>query len=171
MRISLIVALAENNAIGLRNQLLYHLPADLRRFKQLTTGHTVLMGRKTFQSLPKGALPNRLNIVLSRTGTAEDFPGCLHAHSLSDAIIQAQALAAAGDARGQELFVMGGAQVYAQTLPLAGRLCLTLVHDTPPVADAFFPPFDWRGWKETLRERHEPDEKHAVPFTFVELVR
>lgn len=165
MRITLIAAMAENGAIGLGNRLLYRLPADMCRFRLLTTGHAVLMGRKTYESLPKGALPNRLNVVLSRTGTAADFPRCLHFRDIPPAIdyLRSQAV--------EELFVMGGAQVYAQALPLASRLCLTLVHDTPPAADAFFPSIDGGGWCETFREAHSPDAQHAVPYTFIDLVR
>ena len=171
MRLSLIVALAENNAIGLDNRLLYHLPADMRRFKQLTTGHTVLMGSHTFRSLPKGALPNRLNVVLSRKGTSDDFPGCLHFKDLSAALDALNGLSDSGDEQAQEVFVIGGAQVYQAALPLAQRLCLTQIHDTPPTADTFFPPIDPDGWNETFREHHEADEKHAVPFTFIDLER
>lgn len=170
MRITLIAALAENGAIGLGNRLLYRLPADMRRFKELTTGHAVLMGRRTYESLPKGALPNRLNIVLSRSGTAADFPGCLHATSLDEALALA-ASPSSSSYEGGELFVMGGAQVYAQALPLASRLCLTLVHDTPAAADAFFPSVDRGAWQETFRQEHPADEKHAVPFTFIDLER
>ena len=171
MRLSIIVAIAENNAIGLGNRLLYHLPADLRRFKQLTIGHTVLMGSNTFRSLPKGALPNRLNVVLSRKGASEEFPNCLHFKDLSAALDSLNALAASGNEQAQEVFVIGGAQVYHAALPLVHRLCLTQIHDTPPEADTFFPPVNPDEWRETFRERHEADEKHAVPFTFIDLER
>lgn len=165
VRISIIVAVAENGAIGLRGGLLYRLPADLRRFKQLTTGHTVLMGRKTYESLPKGALPNRRNIVLSRQGEVADFPGCDLFRSLDEALADC---ASAGET---EAFIIGGAQLYQAALPLAQRLCLTQIHDTPPEADTFFPPIEQDKWQETFRERHEPDEKHSVAFSFVDLVR
>lgn len=165
MRVSIIVAVAANGAIGLKGSLLYRLPADLRRFKQLTTGHTVLMGRKTFESLPKGALPNRRNIVLSRHGKAGDFPGCDLFHSLEEALADC---ARQGET---EAFVIGGAQIYQAAFPLAQRLCLTLIHATPPEADTFFPPIEQQTWQETFRERHEPDERHSVPFSFVDLNR
>lgn len=170
MTVALIAAIAENNAIGLEGKLLYHLPQDMRRFRLITTGNTVLMGRNTYRSLPKGALPNRLNVVLSRTGRAQDFPGCLHFTNLPDALKHLQDLAPS-DPRARQLYVIGGAQLYTQTLPLADRLLLTRVHDTPSRADAFFPAIDPDDWTETLREPHSADEKHSHPYTFIDLVR
>ena len=160
-QINIIAAIAENNAIGLKGKLLYWLPADLRRFKELTTGHTIIMGRKTFDSLPKGALPNRRNVVLSRS--KKDFPGAETFTSLNKAL--------ASCSKDEEVFVIGGASVYAEALPLATRLCLTEVHDTPKEADAFFPDFDKNEWEVAFREEHEPDEKHAQSFTFIDYVR
>lgn len=159
--ITLICALAENRAIGHENRLLYHLSADLKRFKQLTTGHTIVMGRRTFESLPKGALPRRRNIVLSRNAAFRP-EGAEVFGSLSEAL----AACAADD-----LYVIGGESVYAAALPLADRLCLTHVHATPPAADAFFPPYDAAQWKPVFVERHEAGEKNAVPFTFADYVR
>ena len=158
--INIIAAIAENNAIGLKGKLLYWLPADLRRFKTLTTGHTIIMGRKTFESLPKGALPNRRNIVLSRA--RKDFPGAERFASLEEAL--------ASCASEEEVFIIGGASVYAKALPLADRLCLTEVHDTPQDADAFFPDFNRDEWEVAFREDHEKDEKHAHSYTFVDYV-
>ena len=159
--ISIIAAVAENNAIGLNGKLLYWLPADLKRFKALTTGHTIIMGRKTFDSLPKGALPNRRNIVLTRSKRtfegAETFP------SLAAALASCSAE--------EEVYIIGGASVYAEALPLADRLCLTEVHDTPKEADAFFPDFDRSQWDVAFKEEHEPDEKHDQNFTFIDYVR
>ena len=160
-RINIIAAIAENNAIGLNGKLLYWLPADLRRFKELTTGHTIIMGRKTFDSLPKGALPNRRNVVLSRS--KKDFPGAEKFASLPDALASCSA--------DEDVYIIGGASVYAEALPLANRLCLTEVHDTPKEADAYFPPFDKDEWEIAFREEHEPDEKHAQSFTFIDYVR
>lgn len=160
--INIICALARNHAIGHQGQLIYRLPADLRRFKALTTGHTVVMGRRTFESLPKGALPNRRNIVLTRQ-SGLSFPGAETFASLTDA------LAACGD--GEEVFIIGGESVYAEALPLASRLYLTHVEDTPAAADAFFPPFDAAAWQVTATEHHTPDKKHAVPFTFTDYQR
>lgn len=159
--ITIISAIAENGAIGLNGKLLYWLPADLRRFKALTTGHIIIMGRKTFESLPKGALPNRRNVVLSRS--KKDFPGAETFASLNDAL--------AGCSAEEDIYIIGGASVYAEALPLADRLCLTEVHDTPKEADAFFPDFDHNEWEVAFREAHEPDEKHAQSFDFVDYIK
>ena len=157
--ISIIAAIAQNMAIGNDNKLLYWLPNDLKRFKALTTGHTIIMGRKTFDSLPKGALPNRRNVVLSRSLT--EIAGCEVYQSLENALQQCAA--------NEEIYIIGGASVYEQALPLADRLCLTEVHDTPKEADAFFP--DITGWREIRREEHDKDEKHVQQYAFVDYVR
>ena len=159
--ITIIAAIAENNAIGQNGKLLYWLPADLKRFKALTTGHTIIMGRKTFDSLPKGALPNRRNIVLTRS--AKEFPGAESFSSLKTAL--------ASCSTDEEAYIIGGASVYAEALPLADRLCLTEVHDTPKEADAFFPTFNKEEWDVAYKEEHEPDEKHAQSYTFIDYVR
>ncbi len=159
--ISIIAAVAQDLAIGYQNKLLYWLPNDLKRFKQLTTGHTIVMGRKTFESLPKGALPNRRNVVLSRGGIA--FPGAETFPSLEEALASCRA--------DEDIYIIGGAQVYAQALPLADRLCLTEVQDTPKEADAFFPNFDRGQWEESFSEAHDADEKHAYAYRFVDYVR
>ena len=159
--LELVVAVAENDVIGRRNQLPWHLPADLRHFKSLTLGRHVLMGRKTYESIGK-ALPGRTNIVLSRS---EDFaPGdCVVVKTLDDARIAAGAQTA--------LMVIGGAEIYRQCLPLASRIHLTLVHTCIEDGDTFFA--GWRGaeWYETSRERHEPDDKNTYPYSFITLVR
>lgn len=158
--ITLICALAENRAIGLHNRLLYPIRADLLRFKALTTGHTVVMGRRTFESLPKGALPHRRNLIVSQTLTAppegtEVFP------SLT------AALAACGE--GEDVFVIGGAMLYAEALPLAHRLCLTHVHALPAEADAFFPEISEAEWQCTFREEHPASADALHPaFTFAD---
>ena len=159
--ISIIAAVAENNAIGLNGKLLYWLPSDLKRFKALTTGHTIIMGRKTFDSLPKGALPNRRNVVLTRS--AKEFPGAETFPSLAAAL--------ASCSIDEEVYIIGGASVYAEALPLADRLCLTEVHNTPKEADAFFPDFNKEEWDVAFKEEHEPDEKHDQSFTFIDYVR
>lgn len=156
MRIHLIAAVARNRAIGYHNRLLYWLPNDLKRFKALTMGHTVIMGRHTFESLPKGALPHRRNIVLSRTQTA--FPGCDCYPSLEAALQSC--------AQNDEVYIIGGEQVYRQALPLAHRLFLTEVVDTPSASDAFFPPYD--DWHVEHSEAHPKDEQHAFAYTFVD---
>ena len=160
--ITIIAAVASNNAIGRNNQLIYWLPNDLRRFKQLTTGNTIIMGRRTFESLPKGALPNRRNLVLSRTATADDCPGCEVCRSLDEAIRLCR--------NDENIFIIGGATVYRDALPLADRLCLTLIDDTPTDADVFFPDFN-DNWTEVWREDHTIDEKHNYPYSFVDYER
>ena len=166
--LTIIAAIAENNAIGLKGKLLYWLPADLRRFKALTTGHTIIMGRKTFESLPKGALPNRRNIVLSRS--KQDYPGAESFPSLTEALAACNLpLKEAGGS--EEVYIIGGASVYAEALPLADRLCLTEVHDTPAEADAFFPAFNRDEWVVAFLEKHEKDEKHDHDYDFIDYVR
>src|SRR5688572_24314058 len=135
MRISLIVAMAENRVIGRNNQLPWHLPADLKHFKSLTTGHSVIMGRKTFESMGK-PLPNRRNIVITRQANFR-ADGVDTAHSLEEAISLAK-----GDA---EIFVIGGAEVFRDALNGADRLYLTLIHATIE-GDVFFPEVDWSEW-------------------------
>lgn len=159
MRISIIAAVARNRAIGKDNKLLYWLPDDLKRFKALTTGHTIIMGRRTFESLPKGALPNRRNIVLSRT--VHDFPGCDVYTSLDEALKHCS--------EEEDIYIIGGANVYAQAIGRADRLCLTEIDDTPDGADAFFP--EYGGWREVWRDEHAIDEKHAYRFAFVDYAK
>jgi len=159
--ISIIVAIAENNAIGFENKLIYWLPNDLKRFKALTTGNTIIMGRKTFESFPKGALPNRRNVVLSRTGKAEDFPGADLYPDLESALASCE-----GD-----VYIIGGASVYEQAFKIADKLCLTYVYNTPEQADTFFPEFNKDEWEEVFREEHDTDEKHNQKYAFVDLVR
>ena len=158
--ISIIAAVAKDRAIGFQNKLIYWLPNDLKRFKALTTGHTIIMGRNTFLSLPKGALPNRRNIVLSRTVT--DFPGCDVYPSLEEALVHCT--------KDEDVYIIGGASVYTQALSLADRLCLTEVDDTPKEADTFFPEYK-ADWREVAREDHDIDERHAQRYAFVDYVR
>ena len=157
--ISIIAAVAKNRAIGFENKLIYWLPNDLKRFKALTTGHTIVMGRKTFESLPKGALPNRRNVVLSRT--TKKLTGCDVYPSLEKALKSCKP--------DEDIYIIGGARVYEQALPFADRLCLTEVDDTPKEADAFFP--DYSDWQIARKEVHEKDEKHAFNYAFVDYVR
>lgn len=159
MRIHIIAAVAKNRAIGYQNKLLYWLPNDLKRFKALTTGHTIIMGRHTFESLPKGALPNRRNVVLSRSQTS--FPGCDTYASLDEALRHC--------APDEDVYIIGGASVYEQAIDKADQLCLTEVDDTPAQADAFFPPYDQ--WKMSAREEHDIDEKHHYKYAFVDYVK
>ena len=152
--ITIIVAIAENGARGYKNELLYRISADLKRFKALTTGHTVLMGRKTFLSLPKGALPNRRNIVLTRDVNAQ-FPGTETFVSIEDA------LAAVG--ADEQVFVIGGAEIYKQTMAIADRLEVTLVHDVPANADAYFPAISDE-WRVVAQEDFTPEDTPAYSF-------
>lgn len=161
MHISIIVAIAQNNAIGFENKLLYWLPNDLKRFKALTTGHTIIMGRRTFESLPKGALPNRRNIVLTHQDI--EFPGAESYSSLESALAQCK--------DEEEIFIIGGASLYQEAIQFANTLYITYIEDTPQKADAFFPNIDSQIWKETGREEHPTDEKHLYPYRFVNYQR
>ncbi|MDE6611210.1 MAG: dihydrofolate reductase [Muribaculaceae bacterium] len=151
---NLIVAIDRKGAIGRRGELLYHISADLRRFKALTTGHTVVMGRKTFESLPKGALPNRRNIVVSRS-SGYSAPGVEVAHSLEAAVAMADS---------KDIYIIGGAEIYRQALPLVDRLLLTVIDAETADADTFFPalPLD-----EFSIERIEPHDG----FRFIDMTR
>lgn len=159
MTLNIIAAVARNRAIGYHNKLLYWLPNDLKRFKQLTTGHTIIMGRHTFLSLPKGALPNRRNIVL--TTTVNELPGCECYASLDEALSHCGS--------DEDIYIIGGDSVYRQALNRADRLCLTEIDDTPQEADAFFP--DYSGWQEASREDHDTDERHRYRYSFVDYIR
>lgn len=160
-KLALIAAIAKNNAIGFENKLIYWLPSDLKRFKELTTGHTIIMGSNTFRSLPKGALPNRRNIVLSRKES--EFPGCETFSSLEEA------LANCSDT--ELVYIIGGEMLYRTALPHADILCLTEVDDTPENADAFFPEFAKNEWEVIEQEEHTADEKHAYNYRFVTYLR
>lgn len=151
----LVAAVGKNRAIGRGGKLPWHLSGDLKRFKALTTGHAVLMGRKTFFSLPHGALPERRNLVLSRTRT--HFPGAETFPSLGAAL----AAVAAEDT----VFAIGGESVYREAMPLAETMHLTLVDDAPE-ADAFFPAWDPGGWEEIFREVHPADARNEKAFVF-----
>ena len=159
MQINVIAAVAQNNAIGYQNKLIYWLPNDLKRFKALTTGHTIIMGRNTFLSLPKGALPNRRNVVLSTTQTV--FPGCDSFSSLHDALQSCDA--------NEDVYIIGGAKLYNEAIDIANRLLLTEVADTPKEADAFFPCYD--GWVQTACECHKKDKKHQFDYCFADYER
>ena len=158
--ISIIAAVAKNRAIGYQNKLIYWLPNDLKRFKALTTGHTIIMGRNTFLSLPKGALPNRRNIVLSRS--QKTFPGCDTYVSLEEALKHCTP--------DEDIYIIGGASVYRQALKIADRLCLTEIDDTPGDADTFFPPYKDE-WQEESREDHPIDDRHDFRYSFVDYIR
>ena len=152
--------MAENRVIGAHNALPWRLPADLKRFRRLTTGHPVIMGRKNYESIGR-PLPDRLNIVDTRNPLFH-APGCTVVHSLADAF------AAAGGP--SDVFVIGGADLYAQTFAGADRMYLTVVHAEIP-GDTRFPPFAADEWTEIERERHSTDSAHAHAFSFVTLER
>ena len=163
MKLSLIAALDRDHAIGRDNDLPWRLPDDLKRFKALTIGKPVLMGRKTAQSLGR-ALPGRRNLVLTRSG-AVPFEGMQAVASVDEALRIAEADGA------DELCVIGGGEVYALTLPVATHLFLTHVETRVEGGEAFFPAFDVSQWRVVSRERHDADAKHAFAFEFVDYVR
>jgi dihydrofolate reductase len=159
-RLSLIAAMARNRVIGLHNRLPWRLPADMKRFRELTTGHAIIMGRKTFDSLAR-PLPNRTNIVVTRDRAFRP-DGATVAHSVEEAV------ARAGTDR--EIFVIGGEQIYRQTLPVADRLYLTLV-DSEFEGDAWFPEYEPEEWKEISSEHLPPDDSNRPGMRFVTLER
>jgi dihydrofolate reductase len=150
MTLSIIVAVASDGAIGRANDLLWHLPADLKRFKELTTGHTILMGRKTFESLPRGPLPNRRNIIISRSLPAQ--PGAEVYPTIQQALV-----ACASD---EEVFIIGGGEIYRQLLPDTEQIYLTRVQASFPDAEVFFPELDPTEWIEEAREVYPRDERN-----------
>lgn len=158
--ISIIVAIAQNFAIGKNNDLLFHLPNDLKRFRQITTGHPVIMGRNTLLSLPKGALPNRRNIVIT-DNPEEKFDRCEMVSSIEEAVEAVK--------NEKEAFIIGGGMIYRQFYPIAGKLYLTLVHRDFD-ADVFFPEIDYSEWEELSREDHS-DEKNGFDFSYLDLKR
>lgn len=158
--ISIIVAIAENFAIGKNNDLLFHLPNDLKRFKQITSGHTIIMGRNTLLSLPKWPLPNRRHIVI--TDKKDDvFEGCETVFSIDEAIEKVKLE--------EEAFVIGGGMIYKQFYPLAGKLYLTLVHQAFE-ADVYFPEVVYSEWNEAAREDFH-DEKNDFDYSYLDLMR
>lgn len=162
MIISLIVAIAENNVIGKDNDLIWYLPADLKFFKQKTTGHHIIMGRKTFESIGGGRpLPNRTSIIITRQ---QDYiaEGCLVAHSPEEAVAMVN--------DDDEVFVIGGREIYKQSLDIVDRMYITHVHETFE-GDTFFPEIDYSKWILHAEELHQPCEKNKYSFTFAEYRR
>ena len=160
MIVTIVVAIGENNAIGKNNELLWYLPKDLRHFKTITKGHTVIMGRKTFESVGK-PLPNRRNIIITRN-TDLAIEGTEVVHTLEDALELCK--------QGEEVFVIGGAEIYKIAMPHTDKIYLTVVHENFE-ADAFFPEIDHNLWLETASEKHLPDDKNNLSFTFSTLER
>ncbi len=161
MSISIIVAVAENYAIGKDNDLLWHISDDLKRFKKITTGHSLIMGKNTFLSLPVRPLPKRTSIVIS-DDPADDYEGCIMAHSIEDAVSKCP--------EGEECFVIGGGSIYRQFMPLADKLYITRVRREYE-ADTFFPEIDEQEWELTWQEEHVDEENNALPFTFQTYIR
>ncbi|MCE7058818.1 dihydrofolate reductase [Dyadobacter sp. CY343] len=162
MEIAIIVAVSNNGVIGKDNQLLWRLPDDLKRFKQLTLNHPMIMGRKTFESIGK-PLPGRTSIVVTRNPDF-DYEGIIVAHSLEVAI------ALAAEIESEEVFVIGGGELYKQAQPLADRLYVTEV-DTEIDGDTYFQIAEPEKWQETERSVHEHDERHSLKFEFVNYAR
>lgn len=160
--INIIVAIAPDNAIGRKGDLLFHIGADLRRFKELTMGNPIIMGRKTFESLPKGALPGRRNIVISRN-SAYEAPGAETIGSLDEAIKLCEA--------SEKVFIIGGAQIYGEAIATADRLCLTRFDRTRDDADCFFPAIDPAEWQCIEEGEWNEDEKSGVRYKFETLER
>ncbi|AUC21025.1 diacylglycerol kinase [Polaribacter sejongensis] len=156
--ITIIAAIAKNNALGKDNDLIWHLPADLKRFKKVTTGHHILMGRNTFESIGK-PLPNRTTIIITRNQNYFK-EGCLIANSIEEAIGMVE--------NKDDIFIIGGAQIYKESMQkgLVDRLDITQVHHEFE-ADVFFPEIDLKIWKETNREDFIADEKNKFDFSFV----
>ncbi len=159
--IQAIVAIDGNGAIGRQGDLLCHLPADMKHFKEVTMGHSIVMGRKTFESFPRRPLPGRQNIVITRNADWQ-YPGVTVAHSVEEAIAAAQT---------NTVFIIGGAQVYEQALPLVDVLHLTQIHARWASADVYFPALDPDEWQEVSREHHQSDHRNAYEFDFVTLKR
>lgn len=158
MSLSIIVAIAQNNAIGKNNDLLWHISGDLKRFKQITSGNAVIMGRKTFFSLPNGALPNRRNIVI--TDCPEDCcPGAEKVSSIEEAVQLCDPA--------KENFIIGGGMIYKQFLPLADKIYLTVVHRDYD-ADVFFPEINFDDWNVVIESEHI---EHDPPFSYLILTR
>jgi len=159
MIVSIVVAIAENHAIGKDNQLLWHLPKDLKHFKEITSGGTVIMGRKTYDSVGK-PLPNRRNIIITRQQI--EIAGCEVVNSLQAGLDLCR--------EHKEVFIVGGAEIYKQAMPLTDKIYLTIVHESFE-ADTYFPEISKDIWKETERTDHEADEKNPLSFSFITFER
>jgi dihydrofolate reductase len=161
MTLTLIAAAAENNALGKDNQMIWHLPDDFKRFKQLTTGHYIIMGRKTFESFPR-PLPNRTHVIITRQEGYE-AEGCIVVNSLEEALRACP--------QDEEVFVIGGGEIYRQSIDKADKIELTRVYGTSPDADAYFPEIDALQWTMTEEIFHPKDEKHAFDMAFQTYIR
>ncbi|MFD0748556.1 dihydrofolate reductase [Mucilaginibacter calamicampi] len=159
MTISIVVAIAQNHAIGKDNQLLWYLPNDLKHFKTITSGHTIIMGRKTYDSVGK-PLPNRRNIVITRQQM--DIAGCEVVNSLEDALALCKTE--------EEVFIVGGAEIYRQAMAVTNKIYLTIIHQNFD-GDTYFPDIEENTWIEIEREDYQPDEKNKLPYSFVTMER
>ncbi len=155
--ISIIVAVSEDLGIGKNNELLWHLPDDLRRFKKLTFGKTVIMGKRTWESLPKKPLSGRKNVVITDI-PHESFDNAVTAYSIEDALAKCE--------KGEEIFIIGGGSIYNQFMPLADRLYITHVHKKTP-ADVYFPKIDSRIWKVIDKEEYKAGSNNEIPYTYL----
>lgn len=158
--IAIIVAIAQNFAIGKNNDLLFHLPSDLKRFRKITSGHAVIMGKRTLFSLPNGPLPNRRNIIITDV-SGEIFEGCETVYSIDEAVEAVR--------NEDEAFVIGGGMIYRQFYPIAGKLYLTMAHKDFE-ADTFFPEINFDEWREIAREDLF-DEKNNFSYSNIDLIR
>ena len=159
MRI-LIAATSQNNALGKDNKIIWHLPDDFKRFKELTSGHHIIMGRKTFESFPK-PLPNRTHVLITRQKNYNP-EGCIVVNSIEDAFEICP--------KNEDVFLIGGAEIYKLGLPFTDKIELTFINETFE-ADAFFPEIDFSEWKLTNEEFHPKDEKHGHDFSFQTYIR
>jgi dihydrofolate reductase len=156
-KISIIAAIADNYAIGYLNKLPWHMPADLKHFKVLTVGHAIVMGKRTFESLPNGPLPNRKNVVLTSIMSEGVNEGYFEADSMEDVFFLTE--------KEEQVFIIGGTSIYKQTIDKADSMYITWVH-CKPVADAFFPEINFDEWVEVSKEDHDADDKNVFPYTF-----
>ncbi|OFY65846.1 MAG: diacylglycerol kinase [Bacteroidetes bacterium RBG_13_43_22] len=155
--ISIIAAVSEDLGIGKNNDLLWHIPEDLKRFKRLTYGNTVIMGKRTWESLPKRPLPGRKNVVITDI-PHENFENAVTACSIEESLAKCE--------KGEEIFIIGGGSIYKQFMPLADRLYITHVHKNTP-ADVYFPRIDRKVWKVIEKEEFKAIEDHQVPYTYI----
>jgi len=155
--ISIIVAIAEDNGIGYKNELLWHLPEDMKRFRKLTLGHTVIMGKKTWESLPKKPLSGRKNIIIT-DDPLDRFESGLAAYSIEDALSKCEV--------NEEIFIIGGGSIYRQFMAVADRLLITHIHKKAP-ADIYFPVIDPEIWEPVEKEDHLQDDTSQVPYTYI----
>jgi dihydrofolate reductase len=158
--ITLIAAVAQNNALGKDNQLLWHLPDDFKRFKNITSGHYIIMGRKTFDSFPK-PLPNRTHVIITRQKEYKP-EGCIVVNSLEEAIQSCP--------KQEDIFIIGGGEIYKQSIAIADKIDITRVHNSFE-ADTFFPEIEIEKWQLIFEEFHSKDERHDFDFTFQTYVR